>query len=101
MSVFDRRRSSWWFQLPSRASFQRSAVAPAACCRGMRDAPHRYQLRGARMARYRRIEEHAIIGDLHTVALVAVDGTISFFCAPYFDSPSVFASLLDPDRGGR
>ena len=53
------------------------------------------------VARYRRIEEHAIIGNLHTVALIAVDGTISFLCAPSFDSPSVFASLLDPDRGGR
>ena len=52
-------------------------------------------------ARYRRIEEHAIIGDLHTVALVAIDGTISFLCVPSFDSPSVFASLLDFDRGGR
>src|SRR5262245_66559419 len=52
------------------------------------------------MAQYRRIEEHAVIGDLHTIALVAVDGTISFLCAPSFDSPSVFASLLDPDRGG-
>jgi|RhiMethySRZTD1v2_1073278.scaffolds.fasta_scaffold05526_7 GH15 family glucan-1,4-alpha-glucosidase len=53
------------------------------------------------MAEYRRIEEHAVIGDMHTVALVAVDGTISFLCAPSFDSPSVFASLLDPERGGR
>ncbi|HEY3807284.1 MAG TPA: glycoside hydrolase family 15 protein [Kofleriaceae bacterium] len=52
------------------------------------------------MTRYRRIEEHAIIGNLHTVALVAVDGTISFLCAPSFDSPSVFASLLDAERGG-
>ncbi|HKI95179.1 MAG TPA: glycoside hydrolase family 15 protein [Gemmatimonadales bacterium] len=52
------------------------------------------------MKRHRRIEEHAVIGDLHTIALVAVDGTISFLCAPFFDSPSVFASLLDPDRGG-
>jgi GH15 family glucan-1,4-alpha-glucosidase len=51
--------------------------------------------------RYRRIEEHAIIGDLHTIALVAVDGTISFLCVPFFDSPSVFASLLDWNRGGR
>ncbi len=53
------------------------------------------------MMRQRRIEEHAIIGNLHTVALIAVDGTISFLCAPSFDSPSVFASLLDPERGGR
>lgn len=52
------------------------------------------------MGRQRRIEEHAVIGDLHTVALVAIDGTISFLCAPSFDSPSVFASLLDTERGG-
>jgi GH15 family glucan-1,4-alpha-glucosidase len=51
--------------------------------------------------RYRLIEEHAVIGDLNTIALVAVDGTISFFCVPAFDSPSVFAALLDADRGGR
>jgi GH15 family glucan-1,4-alpha-glucosidase len=46
------------------------------------------------------MEDHAIIGDLHTVALVAMDGTISFLCAPWFDSPSVFANLLDTERGG-
>jgi GH15 family glucan-1,4-alpha-glucosidase len=51
--------------------------------------------------RFLRIEDHGLIGDLQTIALVAVDGTISFLCAPSFDSPSVFASLLDPDRGGR
>jgi GH15 family glucan-1,4-alpha-glucosidase len=49
---------------------------------------------------HRPIEEHAVIGDLHTVALVAIDGTIAFLCAPSFDSPSVFASLLDAERGG-
>ena len=53
------------------------------------------------MGGYRRIEDHAVIGDLHTIALVAIDGTISFLCAPSFDSPAVFASLLDPERGGR
>jgi GH15 family glucan-1,4-alpha-glucosidase len=46
------------------------------------------------------IENHGIIGDLNTIALVAMDGTIDFCCFPNFDSPSVFASLLDPERGG-
>ncbi|HEX2340098.1 MAG TPA: glycoside hydrolase family 15 protein, partial [Vicinamibacterales bacterium] len=51
--------------------------------------------------RYPPIEDHGIIGDLHTVALVGKDGTIDFLCLPSFDSPSVFASLLDAERGGR
>lgn len=45
------------------------------------------------------IEDHGVIGDLHTVALVALDGTIDFMCFPRFDSPSIFGSLLDPDGG--
>jgi GH15 family glucan-1,4-alpha-glucosidase len=52
------------------------------------------------MGRQFRIEEHAIIGDLNTVALVGLDGTLGFLCAPDFDSPSLFAALLDPQRGG-
>ncbi len=48
----------------------------------------------------RPISEHGIIGDLSTGALVASDGTIDFLCWPCFDSPSVFAALLDPDKGG-
>src|SRR5215204_4588005 len=48
---------------------------------------------------YLPIEDHGIIGDLHTAALVGMDGTISWLCLPAFDSPSVFASILDDERG--
>ncbi len=50
--------------------------------------------------RYLPIAEHGLIGDLHTVALVGTDGTIDWYCCPRFDSPSVFAAMLDADRGG-
>ncbi|HET6765686.1 MAG TPA: trehalase-like domain-containing protein, partial [Longimicrobiaceae bacterium] len=49
---------------------------------------------------YPPIEAHGLIGDLQTAALVGMDGTIGFLCLPRFDSPSVFASLLDHARGG-
>jgi GH15 family glucan-1,4-alpha-glucosidase len=49
---------------------------------------------------YLPIADHGIIGDLHTVALVGADGTIDWYCCPAFDSPSVFASILDKDKGG-
>jgi len=49
---------------------------------------------------YPPIAGHGLIGDLQTAALVATDGTIDWFCCPRFDSPSVFASLLDDNRGG-
>ncbi|MDB5370450.1 MAG: glycoside hydrolase 15-related [Roseomonas sp.] len=48
----------------------------------------------------RPIEDHAVIGDLSTMALVGKDGTIDFMCWPHFDSPSIFAALLDPAQGG-
>jgi GH15 family glucan-1,4-alpha-glucosidase len=49
---------------------------------------------------YQPIENYGIIGDLHTVALVGMNGSIDWFCFPYFDSPSVFAAILDEKRGG-
>ena len=52
------------------------------------------------MSSYPNIGDHGLIGDLQTAALVTTDGTLDWFCCPRFDSPSVFASLLDANRGG-
>ena len=49
---------------------------------------------------YLPIEDHGIIGDLHTVALVGKNGTIDWCCIPAFDAPSIFGALLDAKKGG-
>lgn len=49
---------------------------------------------------YRPIENYGIIGNMRTAALVGLDGSIDWFCFPHFDSPSVFAAMLDDAKGG-
>ncbi len=63
-------------------------------------ARRRLSAGGGGPVKYPPIEHHGVIGDLHTVALVALDGTIDWLCLPHFDSPSLFASILDADKGG-
>lgn len=50
--------------------------------------------------RYQPIENYGVIGDLTTTALVGMDGSIDFMCFPAFDSPTIFARLLDFEGGG-
>jgi GH15 family glucan-1,4-alpha-glucosidase len=49
---------------------------------------------------YQLIENHGVIGNMRSAAVIAVDGTIDFFCFPSFESPTIFASLLDSQKGG-
>src|SRR6201987_520175 len=49
---------------------------------------------------YLPIEEHGIVGDLRTVALVGTNGRVDWYCPSRFDAPALFGSLLDARRGG-
>ncbi len=45
--------------------------------------------------------DYGIVGNCNSAALISRKGSVDWFCLPKFDSPSVFAKLLDKDRGGR
>ncbi len=55
---------------------------------------------GRRVA-YEPIENYGVIGNMRTAALVGKHGSIDWYCVPHFDSPSVFAAILDDEQGGR
>ena len=50
---------------------------------------------------YQPIENYGLIGNMHTAALVGLNGSVDWLCFPHFDSPSVFCAILDDDNGGR
>ncbi len=49
---------------------------------------------------YKRLEEYGLIGNMHSAALVGRDGAIDWLCLPSFDSPAIFSSILDDEKGG-
>jgi GH15 family glucan-1,4-alpha-glucosidase len=50
---------------------------------------------------YQPIENYGIIGNMRTIALVGMNGSIDWYCYPHFDSPSIFGAILDDKKGGR
>ena len=69
--------------------------------RNARKESHRNGVADQDAIPYPAIEDHGLIGNMRTAALVAMDGSINWFCLPRFDSPSVFGALLDHAKGGR
>src|SRR5215472_16316465 len=70
-------------------------------CSGLNRGKRRCSMVDVPSRGYQPIENYGIIGDLYTVALVGMDGSIDFCALPHFDSPTIFAALLDRQKGGR
>ena len=49
---------------------------------------------------YAPLEDYGVIGDMRSAALISLSGSLDWLCLPDFDSPSVFAAILDADKGG-
>jgi len=49
---------------------------------------------------YNPISDYGIIGNMSSAALVSINGSIDWYCLPRFDSPAVFAAILDDEKGG-
>src|SRR6267142_1155026 len=60
-----------------------------------------HSIKKGRTMSYQPIENYGIIGNMRTVALVGMNGSIDWYCYPHFDSPSIFGAILDDNKGGR
>ena len=104
MHVFDvaaagvMRRIGEGAELGTRISVKWPASGGGSPARG--DVSRPRVMNAAGMSSYPDISDHGLIGELQTAALASTDGTVDWFCCPRFDSPSVFASLLDAEAGG-
>jgi GH15 family glucan-1,4-alpha-glucosidase len=57
-------------------------------------------MQNSERAPYRPIGDYAVIGDMHTAALIGTNGSLDWCCFPRFDSSAVFCKLLDHEKGG-
>lgn len=66
----------------------------------VRNSKQKHETQEEECNSYPLIENHGVIGNMKSLALVATCGTIDWFCFPHFDSPSIFSSILDDKNGG-